>query len=266
MYSVRTPSLLGFSLMLLPLLSGCSSSRYAEEHDYERYQRHERRAQSRTASEDWRQSRSSGASRGEPARKVAEQAPRRPAQTAAVRAEPARQTAASAEPTKAKSATTEVTPKEAAPAAPATIAKPASSPAATPGAATPSATAAKPVDEAAQKTAKKQLEDGYRLLRAGFVKKARERFDLAMNAYAAEASLAQGRSMDPSYLKTVAFPDVKPEAEEARRLYRRAIMLGNNEAKGDLERLEKALAAAEPVPAPAASATQPESPEKPQKQ
>lgn len=102
-------------------------------------------------------------------------------------------------------------------------------------------------DEAAREASKKQIEDGYRLLRAGFVKKARERFERAMSANAPEASLAQGRSMDPSYLKTVAFPDVIPDAEQARRMYRRAILLGNAEAKGDLERLEKAMAAAAPT-------------------
>lgn len=130
---------------------------------------------------------------------------------------------------------------------------------ATPEAAAPAATAAattppsetksaeKPADEAARKTAKKQIEDGYRLMRAGFVKKARERFELAMSANAAEASLGVGRSMDPSYLKSVAFPDVVPDADQASRLYRRAILLGNTEAKTDLERLEKALAAAAPA-------------------
>lgn len=102
-------------------------------------------------------------------------------------------------------------------------------------------------DEAAKVEAKKQIEDGYRLLRAGFVKKARERFERAMKSNAAEASLGQGRSMDPSYLKTVAFPDVVPNAEEARRVYRRAVMLGSQEAKSDLERLEKAIAAAQPT-------------------
>lgn len=108
-------------------------------------------------------------------------------------------------------------------------------------------------DEAAHTASKRQIEDGYRLLRAGFVKKARERFELAMSANAAEASLAQGRSMDPSYLKTVAFPDVVPDSEQARRMYRRAILLGNSEAKTDLDRLEKALAAAAPTSVPPAS-------------
>lgn len=110
-----------------------------------------------------------------------------------------------------------------------------------------------PADEAARKTAQKQIEDGYRLLRAGFVKKSREKFELAMQGNPGEASLGQGRSMDPSYLKTVAFPDVIPDAEQARRMYRRSILLGNAEAKRDLERLEKALAAAAPVTEPSAS-------------
>lgn len=123
-------------------------------------------------------------------------------------------------------------------------------------------------DEAVRQESRKQIEDGYRLLRAGFVKKARERFEQAMGANAAEASLAQGRSMDPSYLKTVAFPDVVPDAEQARRMYRRAILLGNSQAKGDLERLEKALAAAAPEslsPAPPGSGQSPgQSPVSPQ--
>ena len=84
------------------------------------------------------------------------------------------------------------------------------------------------------------------MLRAGFVKKARERFERAMGANAADASLGQGRTMDPSYLKSIAFPDVVPDAEQARRMYRRSILLGNPEAKGDLDRLEKAMAAAAP--------------------
>ncbi|MFV0366857.1 MAG: hypothetical protein ACK5KM_00200 [Hyphomicrobiaceae bacterium] len=95
--------------------------------------------------------------------------------------------------------------------------------------------------------AKKHIEDGYRLLRAGFVKKARERFEQAMTANAADASLAKGRSMDPTYLKTVSFPDVIPDADQARRMYRRAALLGNKEAKSDLTRLEQALAVAEPA-------------------
>lgn len=99
---------------------------------------------------------------------------------------------------------------------------------------------------AAREAGQKQIEDGYRLLRAGFVKKARERFERAMGANAADASLGQGRTMDPSYLKSIAFPDVVPDAEQARRMYRRSILLGNPEAKGDLDRLEKAMAAAAP--------------------
>ena len=98
--------------------------------------------------------------------------------------------------------------------------------------------------------ARKEIADGYRLLRAGFVKKARERFDAAMTAAAGEATLGHGRSMDPSYLKGVAFPDAEPDVEEARKLYRRAILLGTGEAKSDLERLESATATAQPPAAP----------------
>ena len=117
----------------------------------------------------------------------------------------------------------------------------------TPQRAEPFASPAPPEVTEAMASAKQQIEDGYRLLRAGFVKKARERFDRAMDANAAEASLAQGRSMDPTYLKTVAFPDVIPDPEQARRLYRRSVLLGNREAKTDLQRLERAMAAAEPA-------------------
>lgn len=102
-------------------------------------------------------------------------------------------------------------------------------------------------ETAAKETSIKQIEDGYRLLRAGFVKKARERFEQAMAENAADASLALGRSMDPTYLKTVAFPDVIPDADQAQRMFRRAVLLGNKEAKADLTRLERALAAAEPT-------------------
>lgn len=91
---------------------------------------------------------------------------------------------------------------------------------------------------------RKEIEDGYRLLRAGFVKKARERFSAAMPSAAAEATLAEARSMDPTYLASVAFPDVEPDAEQAKRLYTRALMLGAGEAKIDLERLEGAAASA----------------------
>jgi hypothetical protein len=109
------------------------------------------------------------------------------------------------------------------------------------------AKSSEPVEEAAQEAGRKQIADGYRLLRAGFVKRARERFELAMKSNAAEASLWQGRSLDPIYLKTVAFPDVIPDAEPARRMYRRAILLGNMEAKADLGRLDQAVAADAPT-------------------
>lgn len=100
------------------------------------------------------------------------------------------------------------------------------------------AESSEPVEEAAQEAGRKQIADGYRLLRAGFVKKAPERFELARKSNAAEASLGQGRSLDPIYLKTVASPGLIPDAEQARRMYRRAILLGNMEAKADLERLD----------------------------
>lgn len=254
--------MLGLCVLLTPFVSGCSQSHYANDYDDERYQRYERSNQARAPGGEKRQWRPPRHTSGEAASRTPESSTKRSSQTAVARSEPepARTPTPSAKPKSAETAPADAGTETAKPvqsaklaASPVAASKPQQAPAASGG-------AAKPIDEAAQKTAKKQLEDGYRLLRAGFVKKARERFDLAMNAHAAEASLAQGRSMDPSYLKTVAFPDVKPEAEEARRLYRRAIMLGSSEAKGDLERLEKALAAAEPAPAPAAANTQPQTP------
>lgn len=130
---------------------------------------------------------------------------------------------------------------------PATAAKPAA-PAAAPTAA---AEAAAPT-AAEEAAARRQVDEGYRLLKAGFVKKARERFDAAMQAAPAEASLARARALDPTYLKGIAFPDAAADAEEARKLYRRAIMLGNAEAMKDLERLDRAsaLPAAPDVSAP----------------
>ena len=104
--------------------------------------------------------------------------------------------------------------------------------------------------------ARKEIADGYRLLRAGFVKKARERFELARSSAPGEATLADARSMDPTYLSSVAFPDVQPDAEQARRLYRRAIILGSAEAKADLDRLEGSAAIA--APSPQADAAQPQ--------
>lgn len=116
-----------------------------------------------------------------------------------------------------------------------------------PAAATPQAPAATEPPSPALLAARKEIADGYRLLRAGFVKKARERFDTAMTAAAGEATLGYGRSMDPTYLKGVAFPDAEPDVEEARKLYRRAILLGTSEAKSDLDRLDSGTATAQPA-------------------
>lgn len=130
------------------------------------------------------------------------------------------------------------------------VAKATPQPAPAPPAAAVIAPAAKPAasepPSPALIAARKEIADGYRLLRAGFVKKARERFDAGMTAAAGEATLANARSMDPTYLKGVAFPDAEPDVEEARKLYRRAILLGNSEAKSDLERLESGTATAQP--------------------
>ncbi|MFN3867661.1 MAG: hypothetical protein ACK4MF_01190 [Hyphomicrobiaceae bacterium] len=134
-------------------------------------------------------------------------------------------------------------PPPAAPAAAPAVAGPAEPPRTIASPGTENTTAAAPA-VAPSPAARKDIADGYRLLRAGFVKKARERFAAAMPTAAAEATLGEARSMDPSYLASVAFPDVEPDAEQARRLYRRALMLGASEAKSDLERLESASATA----------------------
>lgn len=146
----------------------------------------------------------------------------------------------------------------AAPAKPAPVAPVAAAPAAAgvAAAANKPAPAAAAPPSAETSAARKEIADGYRLLRAGFVKKARERFDAAMGAAAGDATLGHGRSLDPTYLKSVAFPDAEPDAEEARKLYRRAILLGSNEARTDLERLESATATAQP-------SSPPETPAKP---
>lgn len=132
----------------------------------------------------------------------------------------------------------------------ATVANSSPTPAAAkaPGPAIPGAAAAAQQPAASDAAARKEIADGYRLLRAGFVKKARERFEAAKAAAPGEATLAEARSLDPTYLASVAFPDVQADAEQAKRLYRRAIMLGVAEAKTDLERLEGAAAVAQPTP------------------
>ncbi|MBL8567027.1 MAG: hypothetical protein JNM89_15035 [Hyphomicrobiaceae bacterium] len=134
---------------------------------------------------------------------------------------------------------------------------PAAKPAAAPQPVAPSAAdEAQRGQPAPDPAARKEIADGYRLLRAGFVKKARERFELARSSAPGEATLADARSMDPTYLSSVAFPDVQPDAEQARRLYRRAIMLGSAEAKADLDRLEGSAAIAAPSPQPDAARPQ----------
>jgi len=104
-------------------------------------------------------------------------------------------------------------------------------------------------DAAVETASRKQLAEGYRLLRAGFVRKARERFESAMAGVPAEATLANARSLDPTYLKSIAFPDGAPDTEQARKLYRRAILLGSSEAKGDLERLDRSSSLPQAAPA-----------------
>lgn len=133
-----------------------------------------------------------------------------------------------------------------------TVAKPAAA-AAAPAASVATDTVGPAISDAA---ARKEIADGYRLLRAGFVKKARERFEAAKTALPGEATLAEARSLDPTYLASVAFPDVQPDGEQAKRLYRRALMLGAAEAKADLDRLEGAANVAEPPLAPGAAKPQ----------
>lgn len=247
---MRVSVLISTVLLGLVALSGCGPSRYyaydtvAEREAYEREMREQQARERRAA----RRARARAAARAKARRQRAQQAARsRPPASAP---QPLRKP----EPERAFEAETPRDTDTAVAREPALQARPpvAAVPVATPEPRADLESAAKSppnetVDEAAREAGRKQIEDGYRLLRAGFVKKARERFERAMGTNAAEASLGQARSMDPSYLKTVAFPDVIPNAEQARRMYRRAILLGNTEAKADLERLEKAMAAAAPT-------------------
>lgn len=290
MTSVRVSVLLSVLILAAATLAGCGPSRYDYDYDYEDRDRADRsgsregRAATSRRQEARRKSTRSQARRASDRRVAANPgASKTVASSAPVSRHQATRETAPAE-VVARAPEREAPAKVSEPAKPAVVAAPAvaasaSSPAsgATVAAAEPAVTAkadpqagdkstsgpAEPrsaaaatakveVDEAARETARKQIDDGYRLLRAGFVKKARERFERAMAGNAADASLGQGRSMDPSYLKTVAFPDVIPDADQARRLYRRAILLGNDEAKADLDRLEKAMAAAAPTILPSA--------------
>lgn len=242
-------------------LAGCSSySRYEHEEQL-RHESRQRWSDDDRAYSRERPRREARAPAKRPPRKVTINRPAeksviphrsRPVET--VRQEPA---------TEAPSAKTAAAPPAtpapvAAPAKPAPVAPVAAAPAAAGVAAAPTANKPAPANaappSAEASAARKEIADGYRLLRAGFVKKARERFDAAMGAAAGDATLGHGRSLDPTYLKSVAFPDAEPDAEEARKLYRRAILLGSNEAKTDLERLESATATAQPSSSPEAPA------------
>lgn len=245
---VRVSVLISTVVLGLLALTGCGPSRYydydpvAEREAYEHEARAERAARARRKA---RRERARAAARAKArqrrAREVARSRPPEDAPEPVKRSEPSR--AAQSDAPRATAPVVEQ--RRSARDNPAVAAAPAQTPAtqSQPERGGP----AEAVDEAARVAGRKQIEDGYRLLRAGFVKKARERFERAMRSNAAEASLGQARSMDPSYLKTVAFPDVIPNAEQARRMYRRAILLGNAEAKADLDRLDKAMAAAAPT-------------------
>ena len=240
-------------------LAGCSSySRYEHEEQL-RHESRQRWSDDDRAYSRERPRREARAPAKRPPRKVAISRPAEksviPHRSRAV--ETARQAPAIEVPSAKATAPPPATPAPvAAPVKPAPVAPVAAAPAA----ASVAAAANKPAPAAAAppsaetSAARKEIADGYRLLRAGFVKKARERFDAAMGAAAGDATLGHGRSLDPTYLKSVAFPDAEPDAEEARKLYRRAILLGSNEAKTDLERLESATATAQPSSSPEAPA------------
>lgn len=227
---MRVPALLaGISLASL-LAGGCATYREYDHrdemyradraYDYERPKRHTSRKVS-----------GKRATSVAKARKPAYQADKTPPQTSL--------TALAPSPAK---------PTEAAPAAPPreTVAKPASTAKPAPPAAAPT-----PSDPAVA-TARKEIANGYRLLRAGFVSKARQRFETAVPAAGGEATLALARSHDPTYLSGVAFPDVAPDADQARTLYQRAIGLGSDVANEDLKRLDSTPTASKTA-APAAT-------------
>lgn len=234
------------SLFGIALLTGCAPSRY----DYEYGERYRERESRAYFQDEQRQTRRARAKTRAQAQARAKARQERAAETERKQAETKTAADKEAEPSR-DAETPREEPVAAASAArsspPAVAAAPAITPNLPQSAKAEEAKSPDGSDEAARAESRKQIEDGYRLLRAGFVKKARERFERAMGANAPDASLAQGRSMDPSYLKTVAFPDVIPDAEQARRMYRRAILLGNSEAKSDLERLERTMAAAAPT-------------------
>lgn len=246
---MRVTVVMSISLLGFIALSGCAPSRYEYE-DAERQRERESRAyfqaeERRAAQRARARARAVARARAQAEKeRVADQAARSraaqaPSQDVETQQSNVQQPQAQSE--------EQVAAVPAKPVTPPAVAAPAVTPERSTSAEPVEARPAADVNEAAHEVGKKQIEDGYRLLRAGFVKKARERFEKAMGSNAPEASLAHGRSMDPSYLKTVAFPDVIPDAEQARRMYRRAILLGNSEAKSDLDRLEKAMAAAAPT-------------------
>lgn len=244
-------------------LAGCSSySRYEHEEQL-RHESRQRWSDDDRAYSRERPRREARAPAKRPPRKVTISRPAEksviPHRSRAV--ETARQEPATEAPSAKTAAPAPATPAPvAAPAKPAPVAPVAAAPASAGVAAAAAATSNKSAPAVAAppstetSAARKEIADGYRLLRAGFVKKARERFDAAMGAAAGDATLGHGRSLDPTYLKSVAFPDAEPDAEEARKLYRRAILLGSNEAKTDLERLESATATAQPSSSPEAPA------------
>lgn len=249
--------------VLAGTLAGCSSySRYEHEEQL-RHENRQRWSDDDRAYSRERPRREARAPAKRPPRKVAISRPAEksviPHRSRAV--ETARQEPATEAPSAKAAAPPPAPPAPvAAPAKPAPAAPVAAAPAAAGVAAAATANKSAPVaaapPSAEASAARKEIADGYRLLRAGFVKKARERFDAAMGTAAGDATLGHGRSLDPTYLKSVAFPDAEPDAEEARKLYRRAILLGSNEAKTDLERLESATTTAQP-------SSPPETPAKP---
>ena len=162
---MRVVSTLSVFVACLVALTGCGPSRqdYSYYDEGDRYEdRYERARAAREKKRKARKVRQSSARQHAPMTAPrATQSSRRETAEVAIDPEPVRAPPAAAEQVRAQPV---ARPPAVAPAVP------------------PVAAAAAPVDEAAAKVAQKQISDGYRLLRAGFVKKAREKFELAMKA------------------------------------------------------------------------------------
>ena len=251
--SVRAVSIIVLAALSVISLGGCASSRYAPYDDYDaRYEDDDYR-EGRSQRAERRSYRSGRATRSTYSARSQSNAKRTASSRTTYRPPSKAQSSATADATMRQAEVLEqrpvaepsrTLPQRASSPPTQTIAraKAEAAPASQLPKAAAAATAAPTESEVA--AARRQIDEGYRLLKAGFVKKARERFDGATVGAEAAATLGLARSLDPTYLRDVAFPDVTPNPEEARKLYRRAILLGASDAKNDLARLDTAQAAA----------------------